>query len=52
MIMLIKYKEMSFLMSSILGATLFGIIAIMTLLVTLGMPFGEYTMGRESKILP
>ncbi|WP_426350017.1 hypothetical protein ACPWSR_01950 [Alloiococcus sp. CFN-8] len=39
-------------MSSVLGAILFGIIAVMTLLVTLGMPLGEYTLGGKYKVLP
>ena len=39
-------------MFSILGAVLFGIIAIMTVLVACGLPSGEYTMGGQHKILP
>ena len=39
-------------MFSILGAVLFGIIAIMTVLVACGLPLGEYTMGGQHKILP
>lgn len=39
-------------MSSILGAALFGVITILTLLVTLGMPLGEYTLGGKYKVLP
>ena len=37
---------------SILGAVLFGIIAIMTVLVACGLPLGEFTMGGQHKILP
>ena len=37
---------------SIIGAVLFGIIAIMTVLVACGLPLGEYTMGGQHKILP
>ena len=39
-------------MLSILGAVLFGIIAIMTVLVACGFPLGEFTMGGQHKILP
>ena len=39
-------------MFSILGAVLFGVIAIMTVLVAFGLPLGEYTMGGQHKILP
>ena len=39
-------------MLSILGAGLFGVIAIMTVLVACGLPLGEFTMGGQHKILP
>lgn len=39
-------------MIAILGASLFGIITIMTILVACGMPLGEFTMGGQNKILP
>ena len=39
-------------MLSILGAVLFGVIAIMTVLVACGFPLGEFTMGGQHKILP
>ncbi len=39
-------------MFSILGAGLFGVIAIMTVLIACGLPLGEYTMGGQHKILP
>ena len=39
-------------MFSILGAVLFGVIAIITVLVACGLPLGEYTMGGQHKILP
>ena len=39
-------------MFSILGAVLFGVIAIMTFLVACGLPLGEFTMGGQYKILP
>ena len=39
-------------MFSILGAVLFGAIAIMTVLVACGLPLGEFTMGGQHKILP
>ena len=37
---------------SIVGAMIFGLIAILTLLVTLGLPLGEFTMGGKHKVLP
>ena len=39
-------------MLSILGAVLFGVIAIMTVLVACGLALGEFTMGGQHKILP
>lgn len=39
-------------MFSILGAILFSIIAILTILVTWGLPLGEFTMGGKYKVLP
>lgn len=39
-------------MISILGAILFAIIAILTLLVILGLPLGQFTLGGKYKILP
>ena len=39
-------------MFSILGAVLFGVIVIMTVLVADGLPLGEFTMGGQHKILP
>jgi len=39
-------------MFSILGAVLFGVIAILTVLVACGLPLGEFTMGGQHKILP
>ena len=39
-------------MFSILGAVLFGVIAIMTVFVACGLPLGEFTMGGQHKILP
>ena len=39
-------------MFSILGAVLFGVIAIMTVLVACGLPLGEFTMGGQHKTLP
>ena len=39
-------------MLSILGAVLFGVIAIMTVLVACGLPLGEFTMGGQHKISP
>ena len=39
-------------MLSILGAVIFGVIAVMTVLVACGLPLGEFTMGGQHKILP
>lgn len=39
-------------MIQILGATLFGIVAIITLLIGLGFPLGEFSMGGKYKVLP
>lgn len=39
-------------MFAILGALIFLMIAIMTLLVALGLPLGEFTMGGQNIILP
>ena len=39
-------------MFSILGPVIFGVIATMTVLVACGLPFGEFTMGGQHKILP
>lgn len=37
---------------SIVGAMIFGVMAVLTLLVTLGFPLGEFTMGGRYKVLP
>lgn len=37
---------------SIVGAMIFGMMTVLTLLVTLGMPLGEFTMGGKYKVLP
>ena len=39
-------------MFAILGAILFFIIAVFTLLVACGAPLGEFTMGGQHRILP
>lgn len=39
-------------MFAILGASLFLGIAILSVLVALGLPLGEFTMGGQYKILP
>ncbi len=39
-------------MISILAAVIFGVIALLTLLVALGLPLGEFTMGGKYKVLP
>lgn len=40
------------MLSSKIGATLFSIIAGFTLLVTLGFPLGEFTLGGQHNVLP
>ena len=37
---------------SIVGAMIFGMMTVLTLLVTLGLPLGEFTMGGKHKVLP
>ena len=39
-------------MFAIIGALLFSVIAILTVLVASGLPLGEFTMGGQYKILP
>ena len=39
-------------MYSIIGAILLLGVTVMTMLVALGLPLGEYTMGGQHKILP
>ena len=39
-------------MYSLIGATIFLVIAVMTVLVAFGLPFGEFTMGGQYRILP
>lgn len=39
-------------MIAILGAFLFAIVAVMTILIAFGLPLGEFTMGGKYKILP
>lgn len=39
-------------MVSIIGAVLFLVIAVMTVLVACGLPLGEFTMGGQHKVLP
>jgi ABC-type antimicrobial peptide transport system permease subunit len=39
-------------MFAIIGATLFAVVTIMTLLVACGLPLGEFTMGGQHKVLP
>lgn len=39
-------------MFAILGTILFLVIAILSVLVALGLPLGEFTMGGQHKILP
>ena len=35
-----------------IGAALFGVVVIMTILVALGLPFGEFTMGGKHVVMP
>lgn len=37
---------------SIVGAMIFGMMTVLTLLVTVGLPLGEFTMGGKHKVLP
>lgn len=39
-------------MFSIIGAILFLVILVMTVLVACGLPLGEFTMGGQHKVLP
>ena len=39
-------------MFAIIGAFLFFVIAVMTALVAFGLPYGEFTMGGQYKVLP
>ncbi len=39
-------------MYALIGALLFFVIAVMTVLVVCGLPLGEFTMGGQYKILP
>lgn len=39
-------------MISVLGALLFAVVAVMTVLVAFGLPLGEFTMGGKYKVLP
>lgn len=39
-------------MIAILGASIFGVIAVLDLLITLGLPLGEFTLGGKHKVLP
>ncbi|NLK95471.1 MAG: hypothetical protein GX275_09840 [Clostridiales bacterium] len=39
-------------MFSILGAILFFLVALLSVMVSLGLPLGEFTMGGQYKILP
>ncbi|MDF9825779.1 hypothetical protein M2475_002165 [Breznakia sp. PF5-3] len=39
-------------MAAIIGAIIFGGIALLTLLVTLGAPLGEFTLGGKYRVLP
>jgi len=39
-------------MFAILGAAAFAAVAVLTVLVACGLPFGEFTMGGKHKVLP
>lgn len=39
-------------MASIIGAVMFSIITIMTIMLVCGLPLGEFTMGGQPKVLP
>lgn len=51
-IYVLKTNRKEILMFSIIGAILFSIVAILTILVAIGLPLGEFTMGGQHKILP
>ncbi|SDF53951.1 hypothetical protein SAMN04488542_11294 [Fontibacillus panacisegetis] len=39
-------------MIQLLGASLFGIVAVLTLLIGLGFPLGEFSIGGKYKVVP
>lgn len=39
-------------MIQILGAIMFGIVAVLTLLIGLGFPLGEFSMGGKYRVVP
>ena len=39
-------------MIQVLGAFLFGIVLVLTVLIALGFPLGEFSMGGKYKIMP
>lgn len=39
-------------MIQILGAILFGIVAVVTVLIGIGLPLGEFSMGGKYKVVP
>lgn len=39
-------------MIAIIGAVLFGIATVLTILITLGLPLGEFSMGGKYKVMP
>lgn len=39
-------------MIPVLGACVFGIAALLTLLITFGLPLGEFSMGGKYKVMP
>lgn len=47
-----KREDIDYMLSSKIGAILFAIIALLTLLVTFGFPLGEFTLGGQYVILP
>ncbi|WP_217640057.1 hypothetical protein [Fontibacillus panacisegetis] len=40
------------MMIQLLGASLFGIVAVLTLLIGLGFPLGEFSIGGKYKVVP
>lgn len=39
-------------MVAIIGAVMFGIATVLTILITMGLPLGEFSMGGKHKVMP
>jgi len=40
------------MIASLIGSILFSIVIVLYILLALGLPYGDYTMGGKYKILP